>query len=217
MTKRLLAALAVPASLALLATVPLGAQPAMQVPGSKNPALVTAGTWQADPGHTMVVWTVDHFGFTPYSGIFGDVTGTLELDPQRPAAAKVDVTIPVSKVTTASAGLTAHLLKPAGPNGKADFFGAAPADARFVSTKVEVHGTDHALVTGNLTLNGVTRPVTLDTRFYGAGKAPAMMGGKDNVGFTAKTTIKRSDFGIGYAIPLVSDTVELEIAAGFTK
>lgn len=63
----------------------------------------------------------------------------------------------------------------------------------------------------------MTRPVTLDAKFYGAGKAPAMMGGKENVGFTAKAKIKRSDFGIGYAIPLVSDEVELDIVAAFQK
>lgn len=66
-------------------------------------------------------------------------------------------------------------------------------------------------------MNGVTRPVVLDAAFYGAGKAPAMMGGKENVGFTARTTIKRSEFGITYAVPLVSDAVELEIAAAFVK
>jgi polyisoprenoid-binding protein YceI len=202
---------------AMLATLPLVAQPAMQKPGSRNPALVSAGTWQVDPGHTMVVWKVDHLGFTPYTGLFGDVTGTLELDPKRLSAAKVDVTIPVAKVTTASAGLTAHLLKPAAAGGKADFFGAAPADARFVSTKVVPLGGQRAKITGNLTLNGVTRPVTLDAAFYGAGKMPAAMGGKDNAGFTAKATILRSQFGIGYGIPMVSDAVSLEIAAGFMK
>lgn len=201
---------------ALALTLPLEAQ-APQLPGSKNTAAITGGTYQADAGHTLVGWRVDHFGFTPYFGLFGDITGTLVLDPKNPAAAKVDVTIPIAKVTTASAGLTAHLLKPAGENGKADFFGAAPAPARFVSTAVHVHGADSAHITGDLTLNGVTRPVTLDAKFYGAGKAPAMMGGKENVGFTAKAKIKRSDFGIGYAIPLVSDEVELDIVAAFQK
>lgn len=202
---------------AFAATLPLEAQQAPQLPGSKSVAAITGGTYQADAAHTLVGWRVDHFGFTPYFGLFGDITGTLVLDPKNPAAAKVDVTIPVAKVTTASAGLTAHLLKPAGENGKADFFGAAPAPARFVSTAVHVHGADSAHITGNLTLNGVTRPVTLDAKFYGAGKAPAMMGGKENVGFTAKATIKRSDFGVGYAIPLVSDEVTLDIVAAFQK
>lgn len=207
--------------IALAATLaiatPLVAQQAMQVPGQKNPALVTAGSYTADPGHTLVEWTVDHLGFTPYFGIFGDVSGTLTLDPRNLSAAKVDITIPVSKVTTASAGLTAHLLRaPKDAGAKADFFGANPADARFVSTKVVASGQT-AKVTGNLTLNGVTKPVTLDVVFYGAGKAPEQMGGKEGVGFEAKGTIKRSDFGVGYGIPMVSDEVKLKIAAGFTK
>jgi len=212
-------ALAAPtlAALALAAITPAAiAQQAPAKPGAANPAAVTGGTYTADPGHTLVTWTVDHLGFSPYSGIFGDVSGTLTLDPKNPGAAKVDMTIPVSKVTTASSGLTAHLLRAGKDGGKADFFGAAPADARFVSTRVVAKGQT-ATVTGNLTLNGVTRPVTLQARFYGAGKAPAMMGGKENVGFHATGTIRRSEFGVGYGIPMVSDEVKLDIAAAFQK
>lgn len=182
-------------------------------PGKPDPAAITGGTYTADAGHTLVKWEVDHLGFTPYFGIFGDVTGTLVLDPKNPGAAKVDVTIPVAKVTTASAGLTGHLLKPAEAGKSADFFGAAPADAKFVSTAVAVSG-QNATITGNLTLNGVTKPVTLAAKFYGAGKG---MGGKENVGFTATGAIKRSEFNVGYAIPMVSDEVKLEIVAAFVK
>ena len=208
-------------SIALAATrlvaTPLVAQQAMQVPGSKNPALVAAGSYTIDPGHTLVEWTVDHLGFSPYFGLFGEPTGTLTLDPKNPAAAKVDVTIPVSKVVTASAGLTGHLLRaPKEAGGKPDFFGPSPADARFVSTRVVAKG-ETASVTGNLTLNGITKPVTLQVSFYGAGKSPAQMGGKDNLGFEAHTTIKRSEFGIGFGVPMVSDEVKLKIAAAFTR
>ncbi len=209
---RRLALLALPALLA----APLIAQGPPAKPGSANPAAVSGGSYTADAGHTLVVWTVDHLGFSPYTGIFGDVTGSLTLDPKNPNAAKVDVTIPISKVVTASAGLTQHLLRPGKDGGKADFFGAAPADARFVSTSVQASG-QKAKITGNLTLNGVTKPVTLDASFYGAGKGPAQMGGKENVGFKASGTIKRSDFGIGYGVPMVSDEVQLEIAAAFEK
>jgi len=215
MSKRLAALVALSAALA--ATLPLAAQAPMTAPGSNNPALAAAGSYKVDPYHTQVVWTVNHLGFTPYTGIFGDVSGSLTFDPKSPAAAKVDVTIPVSKVTTASAGLTAHLLKPAPAGGKADFFGAAPADAHFVSTKVEPGSDGTAKITGDLTLNGVTRPVVLDAKFYGAGKLPAQMGGGDGLGFTAHATLKRSEFGVAYGIPMVSDEVELTIAAGFIK
>lgn len=206
------------ALLALAIATPLIAQQAAQLPGSKNPAAVSGGTYTVDSAHTLVSWRVDHFGFNDYFGIFGDATGTLVIDPKNPAAAKVDITIPVSKVTTANPGLTAHLLKPAAEGGKPDFFGANPADARFVSTSVAVDDDgDEAKITGNLTLNGVTRPVVLDAEFVGAGKMPAQMGGKENVGFHAETTIKRSDFGIAFAIPMVSDAVELDISVAFQK
>ena len=184
-------------------------------PGAPDKTRVTAGTYAADAGHTMVVWEVDHLGFSKYTGIFGDVTGTLVIDPANPAASKVDVTIPVSKVTTASAGLTSHLLRAGKDGGKPDFFGATPADAKFVSTSVVVDAEgDEAKVTGNLTLNGVTKPVTLDVDFHGAGVG---MNKKETVGFEAETTIKRSDFGINMGIPYVSDAVELEIHAAFEK
>ena len=203
-------------ALAAAAAAPLLAQMPTAAPGTRNAALVSGGTYQADPEHTLVEWQVDHLGFTPYFGLFGQVTGTLQLDPKNPSAAKVDVTIPVSKVTTASAGLTAHLLRAPGTGSKPDFFGAAPTDARFVSTRVVAKGQE-ATITGDLTLNGVTRPVTLNARFYGAGKMPPAMGGKENVGFEATGTLRRSDFGLGFSVPLVSDEVKLKIAAAFTR
>jgi polyisoprenoid-binding protein YceI len=209
--------LAIAGAAALLLALPLTAQTAPSLPGSPDVAAITGGSYTVDRSHTLVQWTVDHFGFSPYFGLFGDINGTLELDPKNPAAAKVDVTIPVAKVATANPALTAHLLKPAAAGAKADFFGADPAAARFVSTKVEPGANNTAKITGDLTLNGVTKPVVLETHFYGAGKAPAMMGGKENVGFTAKTKIMRSEFGIGYAIPFVSDEVSLKIAVAFVK
>lgn len=202
---------------ALACAAPLVAQQAMQL-GTRDATRVSGGTYKVDHNHTMVRWEVDHLGITPYFGIFGDVTGTLTLDPKNPRAAKVDITIPVSKVTTASSGLTSHLLRPpAQAGGKPDFFGPNPADARFVSTSVVPEGSTEAKIAGNLTLNGVTKPVTLDVDFYGAGKAPKEMGGGEMIGFEAEATIKRSDFGVNMGIPMVSDEVKLDIVAAFTK
>lgn len=222
MRKSILAgAIAVPALAFAAYVAPLGAQTAHDHAAQNHPPLhvaktFAAGTYTADSGHTLIGWRVNHFGFNDYFGIFGDSSGTLTIDPKNPAAAKVDITIPVSKVTTASAGLTGHLLK-AGENGKAaDFFGAAPADARFVSTQVTLDDDgDEAKVVGNLTLNGVTKPVTLDVELTGAGNNP--MSKKATLGFEAETTIKRSDFNINYGIPMVSDEVELEITVAFEK
>jgi polyisoprenoid-binding protein YceI len=202
-------------ALPLIVAAPLLAQQ-MQKPGSKSTASITGGTYTVDPNHTLIGWRVDHMGFNDYFGIFGDSTGTLTLDPKKPNAAKVDITIPVSKLTTANAALTGHMLRAGKDGAKPDFFGATPADAKFVSTMVMAKGMK-AMIHGNLTLNGVTKPVILDAEFAGAGKAPPMMGDKENVGFHAKTTIKRSEFGLGFGIPVVSDAVALDISVAFQK
>ncbi|HQS95314.1 MAG: hypothetical protein B7Y31_02570 [Novosphingobium sp. 16-62-11] len=206
--------IALPLALAAAAAPMVAQMP--DVPGKADKTRVTAGTYTADAGHSLVAWKVNHFGFNDYFGIFGDVAGTLEIDPANPAAAKVSVNIPVSKVVTASAGLTSHLLKPAADGKPADFFGAAPADATFVSTSV-APGADgmSAKITGDLTLNGVTKPVTIDATFAGAGTNPFSKAA--TVGFHGKATIKRSDFNVKYALPFVSDDVTLDITAAFEK
>ncbi len=209
---RRLMLLALPATLVPLTLV---AQPA-QTPGKSDPARVTAGAYAADPSHTLVQWEVNHFGFNDYYGLFGDITGTLTLDPARLQDAKVDINIPVGKVTTASAALTEHLLRAGKDGGKPDFFGPSPS-ARFVSTKVTLDPKDKlkAMIEGNLTINGVTKPVTLEAEFTGAGINP--INKKATVGFEAETEIKRSDWGITYAVPFVGDEVELDISVAFEK
>ena len=214
MKRHIIAALALgTAGLAAYAPA-LTAQGAPQVPGAMDPARVTAGTYAADPNHSLIGWEVNHFGFNDYYGLFGDVAGTLTIDPANPSAAKVDMTIPIANVTTASKGLTDHLLRAGKDGGKPDFFGPAPAPARFVSTSVKAEGTK-ATISGNLTMNGVTKPVTFEAEFTGAGTNP--MNKKATIGFEAETTIKRSDFGVNYAIPMVSDEVELDISMAFEK
>lgn len=210
--------LALGGALAIAVAAPLAAQMG-EKPGAPDPARVTGGAYTVDHEHTLVGWRVDHLGVTPYFGIFGQITGTLELDPRNVRATKLDVTIPVAKVTTASPGLTAHLLKPAAKDGgRPDFFGPTPADARFVSTSV-VPGAKagEARLSGNLTFNGVTRPVAFDVTFHGAAKMPKDMGGQEMIGFEGETTIKRSDFGLDMGIPFVSDEVSLDIVAAFVK
>lgn len=207
------------AAAALAVAAPLTAQMAMQKPGAHDASRVTGGTYTVDHEHTLIRWRVDHLGVTPYFGLFGQSTGSLTLDPKNPGAAKVDITIPVSKVLVASPGLAAHLLRPpATAGGKPDFFGPSPADARFVSTAVVADAAaGTAKITGKLTLNGITKPVTLNTSFYGAAAMPKEMGGGEMIGFEARSTIKRSDFGIDAGIPMVSDEVDLEISAAFIK
>jgi polyisoprenoid-binding protein YceI len=201
----------------LLVAVPLLAQNGPKVaPGAKVISRVTAGNYVADPTHTLISWRVNHLGFNDYFGLFGDVSGTLSLNPKKPNDAKVDITIPVGKITTASAGLTEHLLRAGKDGGKPDFFGPNPADAKFVSTSVVAKG-EKAKISGNLTLNGVTKPVMLSASFSGAGTTPEFMGGKETVGFHANTMIKRSDFGLDNGIPYVADAVVLDITVAFEK
>ncbi|HTG37551.1 YceI family protein [Sphingomonas sp.] len=203
------------AILAIVTAMPLAAQSAApQLPGQQDASRITGGTYRADPSHSLIEWEVNHFGFNDYFGLFGDVAGTLTLDPKNPAGAKVDMTIPVSKVVTASTGLTEHLLRAGKDGGKPDFFGPSPADARFVSNHIVVDGNE-AEIHGNLTLNGVTKPVTLAAEFVGAGANP--MNKKETVGFHGEATIKRSDFAITTALPMVSDEVSIDVTVAFEK
>ena len=197
---------------ALLCAGSLNAAPA-QAPGQPDPARVTAGTYITDPAHTMVGFRINHMGFTDVFGLFGSITGTLVLDPAHLDQAQVAVRIPVRKILTTSQGLTEHLLMPSGA-GKPDYFGPKPADAQFNSTKV-TPGTDgkSAVIAGQLSLNGVTKPVTIAARFTGAGKG--LMSSALNVGFEGTARIKRSDFGLIADFPLVGDQVDLTISATF--
>ncbi len=206
---------ALPLALATLAAPSFSQLPSEQ-PGKLDKSRVTAGTYAVDATHSMIAWRVNHLGFNDYFGMFGQLGGSMTFDPANPAAAKLTATIPVSKVVTVDAALTAHLLKAAPEGGKADFFGANAADTVFVSTSV-VPGADgmSATVNGNLTLNGVTKPATFTAKFTGAGtnffnKAPT-------VGFEGEATIKRSEFGMGFFAPLVGDEVKLQITIAFEK
>lgn len=197
-------------ALPLLFAAPLLAEEtaAPALPGVADATRVAAGSYEVDSRHTQVNWQVNHFGFNDYFGLFGDVTGTLDIDPANLGAAKVDVTIPIASVATSSAGLTTHLQTP-------DFFDVAKfATARFVSTSVFVDG-QRATIYGDLTMLGVTKPVELETRFEGAGANP--MNKKATVGFHASTTIKRSEWGMTKYVPMVSDEVKLRISIAFEK
>ncbi|SFR78926.1 YceI family protein [Sphingomonas jatrophae] len=193
----------------LALAAPVLAQAPTSPPGAPDAKRVTAGTYTVDSGHTQILFTVNHLGFNSYWGIFGGATGTLVLDPAKPNAASVEITVPMDGIATTSDKLTGHLKTP-------DFFDAAKfPTATFKSTRVTVSGTT-AKIAGNLTLKGVTRPVVLDAKFTGAGNG--MMPPKAlNVGFEATTSIKRSDFGVSYGVGLVSDVVPLKITVAFEK
>ena len=195
--------------LALLVATPVATPVLAQTPPTRDPAQIQAGTYAVDPGHTQVGWRVSHMGFSNYAGGFSDVSGTLELQPKNPAAAKLSVKIPVASVTTTSTKLTGEL--------KGDQWldaGKYPT-MTFVSTKVVPEGKDRAKVTGDLTLHGVTKPVTLDVTLVGAGVNP--LNKKTTVGFEATGTLKRSEFGVKTYLPLIGDDLQLVIDGAFER
>lgn len=196
-------------ALPLLAAAPILAQNgAPSLPGQVDPARVAAGTYALDNHHAQIQWTVNHFGFNDYFGIFGQPTGTLTIDPAKPNDATVKINIPINELATSRADLTKHMMT-------ADFLNAAQfPNASFESTKVDANGTK-AKITGNLTLLGVTKPVTLDAEFTGAGKNP--MTQKDTIGFHATTRLKRSDWGMTKFVPFVGDDVKIDISVAFEK
>ncbi len=200
-----------PFSLSILSVaLVLAAAPALaQTPPTRDPAQIQAGAYAVDPGHTQVGFTVSHMGFSNYSGGFSEVSGTLDLQPKNPTQSSLKITIPVSSVTTTSAKLTGEL------KGDQWLDAAKYPEMTFVSTKVTPEGKDKAKVAGNLTLHGVTKAVTLDVTLVGAGVNP--LSKKYTVGFDAKGTIKRSEFGVKTYVPLIGDELHLAIAGAFER
>ena len=181
--------------------------PALAQTASHQPASIESGTYRVEPTHTQIQFSLLHMGFSYYSGMFSNVSGTLQLDPAKPTAAKLDVTIPIGSVATTSTKLDGELKSPAW------FDAAAYPTATFVSTSVTLKGKAGAEIVGTLTLHGVSRPETLVARFVGAGVNP--LDKTYTIGFEATGTIRRSDFGIKTYVPLIGDDVRLTIAAAF--
>jgi polyisoprenoid-binding protein YceI len=166
------------------------------------------GSYKVESYHTQVGFSISHFGFTNYSGLFSGATGSLQLDPAKLGTSKLDISIPVDSVTTTVSKLTDEL------KGDQWFDTAKFPKATFVSTQV-VPTADGATVTGNFTLHGITKPVVLHVRFIGAGVNP--IDKAYTVGFEATGTIKRSDFGVKTYLPAVGDEVQLNIAGAFEQ
>ena len=167
-------------------------------------------TWQLDTAHTVVSFTGKHMMITKVRGIFRDVTGTITFDETSPARSRVEVTIPAETIETGMEARDNHLRS-------ADFLDAESFPTlEFRSTAIEPAG-DGYRITGDLTIRGVTRPVTLDAEFLGTVKN---MQGVRHAGFEASTRIKRSDWGLTWNVGLetggwlVSDeiSIELEVA-----
>jgi polyisoprenoid-binding protein YceI len=161
-----------------------------------------AQSYKLDPMHTNIVFHISHFGFSNPSGKFPNAEGELVLDEKSPVNSRVSVTIPVSHLITGIPKLDEHLKTP-------DFFDVATYPvATFKSRRVILTGKDTALVKGDLTLHGITKPVTLKVKLNKIGEN---MFKKQTAGFTATTTLKRSDFGMKTYLPGLGDEVRLEI------
>lgn len=174
-----------------------------------------AGTYRTDPAHTRLWFTVDHLGFSRYMALFTKVEATLQFDPDAPQAMQVTATVDLASLETHNDDPTYDFNAiVSGP----DFLNA-PAHplASFTSTAVTLTGDRTADVTGDLTLNGLTKPVVLQATYNGGwGHMPLDPGGA-RAGFSLQATLKRSDFGISNGIPApgttmgVSDEVQVFI------
>ena len=212
--KKSILAIALAAS-GTLAVTAISAQEQPQVPGAPDVSRVQAGDYTLDASHTLVSWQVGHFGFNDYFGLFGQIEGTMTLDPADIGATEFDITVPITSVSVPSEGLRDHLLRPGKDGAAPDFFGPEPEAARFVSTSVRRTSETTAVATGQLTMNGKTGPVTMLVEFSGAGENP--MSKAQTVGFHARARIDRTAWGISYAAPLVDPMVDLEISAAFER
>jgi polyisoprenoid-binding protein YceI len=157
-----------------------------------------------DASHSQVVFSYQHLGFSTTYGMFSGFDGEIMFDQEDPAASSVNVSMPVMSMFTGWAERTGHFMSP-------DFFGAAEGDmVTFSSTAIEVTGDNMANITGDLTLNGVTKSVVLDAKLNQVGNHP--MAKKAWAGFDATTTLVRSDFNLGKFAPYVGDEVSLMIS-----
>ena len=160
-------------------------------------------TYKLDPGHTMVLFSWNHFGYSNPTADFGLGDGTLVFDEQHPAQSSVEVTLPLADLDTHVPALDEHLKKP-------DFLDADKYPVvTFKSTKVQPLGGHKFKVTGDLTVHGVTKPVVLAATLNKIGPHP--MSKAQSIGFDATASIKRSDFGVGAYVPNVGDELTIRI------
>lgn len=162
----------------------------------------SATTYTLEPNYTQGVLRWDHLGFSMPAAQFAQGTGSIEFDESDPTMSSIMVTIPIASLSTGVPDLDEHLKSE-------DFFEVAKYPiATFMSTKVEKGTAANRLkVTGNLTIRTVTRPVTLDVTLLKVGKNARTE--VATIGFDAKGTLKRSDFGLGAYVPQVSDEIQL--------
>lgn len=180
--------------------------PALAV--SRDPADAPAGTYVLDKQHASLLARVRHMGLSNYTARFNTFDARFTYDPRNPAASKVEVTVDVNSIDVGDPAISANFAK--------DFLdGARHPTATFVSTSLTPIDATRGVMKGDLTLRGVTRPVTLNVVFTGY-TSTALAGTR--VGFSAAGQIDRTEFGSNFLSPeIVADDVDIIIEAEFLK
>ena len=167
------------------------------------------GDFALDTKHAALLFRINHLGFSDYTGRFDRFEASLSGDASNPAGASVEAIIDMSSLNIANPEFAAELMGPAW------FDVATHPQAVFKSTAIELTSQTTAEITGDLTLKGVTRPITLTAKLNGSAYDPLRQA--DVVGFSAQAEINRSDFGIDRFSGLLTDTVRIEIEAEFIR
>ena len=176
---------------------------------SATAAFAAPEKYVLDASHSQIVFSYDHLGFSTTYGMFSGFEGEIMFDQEDPANSSVTVSMPVMSMMTGWEARFNHFMGD-------DFFAATEDEmVTFTSTGIEVTGETTALITGDLTLNGVTKSVVLDAKLNQTGDHP--MAGKPWAGFDATTTLLRSEFNLGMFAPFVSDAVDLTISVEAMK
>lgn len=178
-----------------------------QANGHTADPAVSSGTYKLDKKHARLQATAVHMGFSRYTFRIDDFDAELTWNGSDPASSKVTVTANPASVNTGLEGFDKEIGD--------EFFGGKPIS--FVSSGATAKGKTSGALTGALTLNGVTKPATFEVTLIGGGPHP--FSGKPTAGFSAKTTIKRSDFGVAPKLParVLSDEVEIVFDGEFNK
>ena len=160
-------------------------------------------TYKVDPVHTTAIFRVKHLGVTYFYGRFNETTGTFTLNTEDPSEMLFDVQIKTESVDTNATGRNNHLKSP-------DFFNAKQFPTiSFKSESVQSRGENLYTVAGNLTLHGVTKPITVQMEFVGQGDKGPRFGYR--AGFDATFTIKRSDYGMNFMQGMLGDEVRIMV------
>jgi len=190
---------------------------ALAAPGvsSVKPADLPAGHYVLDKSHAVLTAKLKHMGFSNYTLRFTKLDADFQYDPKSPATTKLNVTVDPASLDTATGADAFGLKFSKELTGDGWLEAAKYPTITFVSTAIDIGDGQHGSVTGDLTFHGVTKPVVLDVTFNGVGSG--MIPLTTRTGFSATTTIKRSEYGVGKYAPLIGDDVTLNIEVEFEK